>query len=287
MAVGDRERNSEIAFMLELAHGLGIGTMKLGLACPEHLYGDLMPNLRKHLGEAALDAIKTQQLAGRLALEAYQRYGPSSLKHGSNLSPKQLTPRMLSGSGRIIHPVLKPQQAFWRDKAGRKFKDGDPAICTTGHYRYPQMRSLLNRNHLPDFEGVVFTSQNDNTGTSYDFTSQAFLSALAASGQKGWVYTITKKQKPEYQELYRNPITNAAWEYRIFEDVDPKAWIATTPTDLPPELIVIDGDANDAFEFVRTLPQAHIMDHIEAYASRINVQPVGGFFPLNLHPNVR
>jgi hypothetical protein len=128
--------------------------------------------------------------------------------------------------------------------------------------------------------------RNDKHGRKFNFTSEPFLAKLQEREVEGWVYMLPRTEEPEYRDKYYNPVTETAWEYRIFHDVKPDAWIKTQYDDLPPSVIVLDGEVADMHTFIQTLPDADLMEHIDTAAGTVNVRALGGYFPLEIHPYI-
>jgi hypothetical protein len=100
------EQRKRLQLMIKVAGQVGVPTIGLerhGL----QLGSEFLWEQEQHIGRTTLRAIKAQEFYGRLALEAYKAYGPSSLSHGSHRNPQSLTSAYRAS--RRPAPVLKPQ----------------------------------------------------------------------------------------------------------------------------------------------------------------------------------
>jgi len=240
----------------------------------------------RQMGERALRAIMSGQLYGRLALRAYSAYQRNHTMawHGSFRSPSDLTPGYRDG-GRLA-PVISPRQAFSLDGRGHQFAHAEPAIFWSATYEYPIVRSIITEGRVPDdFGNVALSKQRDKYGVQLYFTSQEYLDAVGPDVE-GWVYGITQDSgDPDLRDVYKDWISGSDSEIRIHHDVRPRIWVRTGLADLPPHhLIILNGDGDQVRSFIGGLPDAGLIDHIDAYADSVQASTLSGYFPLETHP---
>lgn len=223
----------------------------LSPASPDYLCLNKLVDRQEYIAnvrilERAFVDIRREKYGGRWALEVYDyvwRHLEENRRlnlyyHGTPLHPDQL-----EGS------VLRPNQPLRSHPLGALFAHGSPGVCVSKSYEEPILLALFQTNsevikawanqpgafsvqrHVALRSGVW---NPENTQGIYHITTEATLQFLKQHNASGYVYAIRG----------RLPLTLVReGEYRFSDPVTYEAVVRVTTEDLPPDLLVLDGNA--------------------------------------------
>gem|GEM_PF-2058991 len=225
----------------------------------------------------ALEAVQTGALAGRLALEAYQRFSRQRvLWHGS--------PHDLKADRAGF--FLKPSQPRWGDSAGRQYNHGPSGVCASDSYTIPLLHALLSRAHVPEgehLEGSILAYHNDSRDRRWALTTKAYIDIARQAGVRGYVHHIwPAKHNRSYQEPWRDKPGVEAWEYRLQGSVLSDFRVEVTLDDLPPSVMILDAGPDMWRTFIQQLRHRRPIELAEELG--IGLTGADGTLPLEIHP---
>ena len=279
----------------------------LDLSIPEHCrlsdrndpfghFIDSYDKLRERhdrLGQEVVEAIRSQRFGGRLALQAFMEFGIRSSAmwdwDGLDEQPKYYEPSdfLYHGTPKYVGPRLEVRQPYWQDEQGRRFRHGEPAICTSDKPDMPIMRSLLHEN-ADTFKGRPYYLRlaTDARGKRHWFTLRENIDALHEEETTGYMYVIKKREGPDYTKPYFDTVrARYLDEYRIHHNRIASIVIKMTVEDLPPDLLMVDLPKSEA---VRALDYLHTYNTPLELSNRLGIaiEPFGGSWGLDVFPNI-
>lgn len=210
------------------------------------------------------EGINAGELAGAEAFAVVDAFGLPQVHHGSRVLPEDLE-----------DGVLKPRQTYWRDPAGRLYRDGPPAVCFTEDRPTAVCFALLNP-QLP-LESDNFFGCVRAAGRLWLMTTANTLEA--AEGRAACVYMAGKTFVPR-QDMgpARDP------EHRSTEPLDYEFAVRVGCTALPPDLLVIDAGRDLAsYIYTEVVGGAHPLD----LTFLADIEPLGGEWLVEDHPALR
>jgi hypothetical protein len=191
------------------------------------------------------------------------------------------------GTPKYINHKLEVRQPYWQDEKGRRFKHGEPAICTSDNPDLPIARSLIHEN-ADTFKDRPYQLQlrTDARGKRHWFTLLENIEALSEQEAIGYLYLIKKREGPDYKKPYFDTVRNRYLdEYRIHHNRMASIAIKMTVEDLPPDLLVIDAPKHEALQALDYLPTystpLELSDRLD-----IAIEPFGGSWGLDMFPDI-
>lgn len=293
METAHRRLDEQVVQELDLSF-LDYGQMQGGLSSIYTTYDVLRINAerRQKLGDKVIDTIHAHAFGGRLALAALMEFGIHSKQwdwDGFDEQPRRYEPSdfLFHGTPKYIGRRLEVRQPYWQDEKGRRFKHGEPSICTSDKPDLPIMRSLLHE-RADAFKDKSFHLRlgTDARGRRHWFTLRENIDALQESSATGYLYVIKKREGPDYQTPYFDTVRGRHLdEYRIHHNRTASIAIKMTVEDLPQDLLVIDAPKSEA---VRTLDYLHAYRTPLELSDRFGVaiEPFGGSWELDVFPGI-
>lgn len=227
---------------------------------------------------AAYRMLRTGEMVGRGALRFMAL--ENMYMHGSPIPPDKL-----------IGDRLEPRVPTWIDAHGLIYCAGEAAICATrADPRLPSIRSLLHPDHpalaeINRTETLILSCRADRTGDELWFTSTDVIKSLDDAQARGYVYGWWRMASSPLPQYIDPPQRGVLGESRFTQPIESPYVAPIRRQDLPPELLIINGSRQDAVPFLAAVSTAKSIPHL-ARSMGIDVQPMGGQWPLRMHPGL-
>src|SRR5512133_290345 len=201
----------------------------------------------KQLTEAALRAIKFQNMCGAIALKFVQ----SAMFTRHAVRPNHRPPLLFHGSPQHGLKVLEPRQATWTYRepgVPLNYNHGRPAICSSATTHLPVLRALFHESR-PELKGLplVLKRAVDAFGTAHWVTSYEALGELSGSGSRGSVYGFDNPgPSSSFQTGYEYDLERK--EYRIYGTRSPLVEVRVGMRDLPTNVYAIPAAERDKLQ---------------------------------------